>query len=184
MVGWVSVSIALCLVSTQTTIFTQSLSNFTCKLLKIRGGTLSIFDHEVRGDIQIWHSVHKTLWARNRLQWKWSSYILTFCIQTMAQANLWFTDLPPPPHPQPPPQIANLTYRLSVCRPWHRQISDVPIPPPPIYTCSTSYISAFCMQTMAQANLWSFPPYSYIANLTYQLYVCRPWHRQISDVPI
>ena len=52
----------------QTTVFVQSLSNFTCKLLMMRGGTLLIWGHGVKGQGQLWHSVYKTLWTRYRLQ--------------------------------------------------------------------------------------------------------------------
>ena len=41
-------SVALCLVDMiQTTVFAKSLSNFTCKLWMMRGGTLLIMGHEV-----------------------------------------------------------------------------------------------------------------------------------------
>ena len=75
--GWVSewvggyvgacvcVSVTLYLVGTiATTVFAQSLSNFTCKLWMMRGGTLLILGHGVKGQGQLWHSVYKTLWAR------------------------------------------------------------------------------------------------------------------------
>ena len=75
--GWVSewvgrcvcacvcVSVTLYLVDTiATTVFTQSLSNFTCKLWMMRGGTLLILGHGVKGQGQLWHSMYKTLWAR------------------------------------------------------------------------------------------------------------------------
>ena len=67
--GWVRacvcVSVTLYLVDTiATTIFAQSLSNFTCKLWMIRGGTLLILGHRVKGQGQLWRSVYKTLWAR------------------------------------------------------------------------------------------------------------------------
>ena len=52
----------------QTTVFAQSLSNFTCKLWIMRGGTLLILDHMFKGQGQLWHSVYKTLWTRYRLQ--------------------------------------------------------------------------------------------------------------------
>ena len=48
-----------------TTVFPQSLSNFTCTFAMMRGGTLLILGHggvKVQG--QLWHSVHKTLWTR------------------------------------------------------------------------------------------------------------------------
>ena len=61
-------TLALCvkdLVGTiATTDFAQSLSNFTCKLWMMRGGTLLILGHGVKGQGQLWHSVYKTLWAR------------------------------------------------------------------------------------------------------------------------
>ena len=52
----------------QTTIFAQSLSNFTCKLWMMRGGILLILGHGVKGQSQHWQSVYKTLWAGYRLQ--------------------------------------------------------------------------------------------------------------------
>ena len=52
----------------QTTVLAQSLSDFTCKLWIIRGGTLMILDHGVKGQGQLWHSVYKILWTRYRLQ--------------------------------------------------------------------------------------------------------------------
>ena len=55
---WVGASVALCLLGTiQTTVFARSLSNFTCTLLMMRGGTLLIFGHRVKGQDQLWHSV-------------------------------------------------------------------------------------------------------------------------------
>ena len=51
----------------QTTIFAQSLSNFTCKLWMMRGRTLLILGHGVKGQGQLWHSVYKILWTRYRL---------------------------------------------------------------------------------------------------------------------
>ena len=67
---WVGASVTLYLVDTiATTVFAQSLSNFTCKLWMMRGGTLLIFGrHGVKGQGQLWHSVYKTLWAGYRLQ--------------------------------------------------------------------------------------------------------------------
>ena len=46
-----------------TTVFAQSLSNFTCTFAMMRGGTLLILGHGVKGQGQLWHSVYKTLWA-------------------------------------------------------------------------------------------------------------------------
>ena len=69
MVGWVSASVALCLVGKiLATVFARSLTNFTCKLFMMRGGTLFILGHGVKGQSQLWHFVYKTLWARYRLQ--------------------------------------------------------------------------------------------------------------------
>ena len=51
-----------------TTVFVQSLSNFTCTFAMMRGGTLLILGHGVKGQGQLWHSVYKTLWARYRPQ--------------------------------------------------------------------------------------------------------------------
>ena len=51
----------------QTTVFARSLSNFTCKLWMMRGGTLLILGHRVKGQGQLRHSVYKTLWAGYRL---------------------------------------------------------------------------------------------------------------------
>ena len=47
-----------------TTVFAQSLSNFTFQLCLMRGGTLLIMGHGMKGQGQLWHSVYKTLWAR------------------------------------------------------------------------------------------------------------------------
>ena len=61
----VRVSVTLYLVDTiATTVIDQSLSNFTCKLSMMRGGTLLILGHGVKDQGQLWHSVYKTLWAR------------------------------------------------------------------------------------------------------------------------
>ena len=47
-------SIAICLVSTtQTTVFAWSLSNFTCKLFMMRGGTLLILGQRSRSDLAL-----------------------------------------------------------------------------------------------------------------------------------
>ena len=46
-----------------TTVFDQSLSNFTCKLWMMRGGTLLILGHGVIGQGHLFHSVYKTFWA-------------------------------------------------------------------------------------------------------------------------
>ena len=63
--SWVRGSVPLYLVDTIATIvFAQSLSNFTCKLSMMRGGTLLILGHGVKGQGQLWHSVYKTLWTR------------------------------------------------------------------------------------------------------------------------
>ena len=67
--GRVGGSVTLYLVDTiATTVFDQSLSNFTCKLWMMRGGTISILGHGIKGQSQLWHSVYKTLWTRYRLQ--------------------------------------------------------------------------------------------------------------------
>ena len=47
-------------------VFAQSLSNFTGKLFMMRGGTLLILGHGVKGQGQLWYSVYKTLLARYR----------------------------------------------------------------------------------------------------------------------
>ena len=58
-------SVTLYLVDTiATTVFVQSHSNFTCKLWMMRGGTLLILGHGVKGQGQLWHSMYKTLWTR------------------------------------------------------------------------------------------------------------------------
>ena len=44
--------------------FAKSLSNFTCKLWMMRGGTLLNLGHGVKGHGQLWHSVYKTLWKQ------------------------------------------------------------------------------------------------------------------------
>ena len=50
--------------------YSQSLSDFTCKLWMMRGGTLLIFGHGVIGQGQLWHSVYKTLWTLYRLSFQ------------------------------------------------------------------------------------------------------------------
>ena len=63
--GWVRGSVTLYLVDTiATTVFAQSISNFTCTFAMMRGGTLLILGHGVKGQGQLWHSVYKTLWTR------------------------------------------------------------------------------------------------------------------------
>ena len=58
-------SVTLYLVDTiATTVFDQSLSNFTYKLWIMREGTLLILGHGVKGQGQLWHSVYKTLWTQ------------------------------------------------------------------------------------------------------------------------
>ena len=47
----------------QTTVFAQSLLNFTYKLFMMRGGTLLILGHGFKGQGQIWHFVYKTFWT-------------------------------------------------------------------------------------------------------------------------
>ena len=71
--SWVSAcvggSVTLYIVDTiATTVFAQSLSNFTCTFAMIRRGTLLILVHGVKGQGQLWHSVYKTLWTRWQLQ--------------------------------------------------------------------------------------------------------------------
>ena len=48
-------------------VFARPLSNFTCHLFMMRGGTLLILGHGVKGQGHLWHFVSKTLWARYRL---------------------------------------------------------------------------------------------------------------------
>ena len=71
--GWVSEWVRTCVSGSvtlylvdpiATTVFAHSLSNFTCTFAMMRGGTLLISGHGIKGQGQIWHSVHKTLWAR------------------------------------------------------------------------------------------------------------------------
>ena len=63
--AYVRGSVRLYLVDTiATTVFSWSLSNFTCTFAMMRGGTLSILGHGVKVQGQLWHSVHKTLWTR------------------------------------------------------------------------------------------------------------------------
>ena len=57
--------VPLCLVVTiQTTFFAQSLSNFTCKLMTMRGGTLVILGQKIKAQGQLWppgrgnHTLH------------------------------------------------------------------------------------------------------------------------------
>ena len=59
---------ALLVDMTATTVFAKSLSNFTCNLWMVRGGTLLILGLRVKTQGQLWHSVYKTLWTRYRLQ--------------------------------------------------------------------------------------------------------------------
>ena len=62
--GRVGGSVTFYLVDTiATTNFDQSLSNFTCKLWIMRGGTLLIFGHGDKGQCRHWHSLYKTLWT-------------------------------------------------------------------------------------------------------------------------
>ena len=62
---WVRVSVTFYLVDTiAATVFAQSLSNVTCKLWMMRGGTLLILVHGVKGQGQLLHSMYKTLWAQ------------------------------------------------------------------------------------------------------------------------
>ena len=69
MIGFVRGFVTLYLVDTiATTVFDQSVSNFTCKLWMMRGGTLLILGHGVKGQGQLWHSVYSTLSTRYRLQ--------------------------------------------------------------------------------------------------------------------
>ena len=60
-------TLALCVLDLVDTIPTtdlaQSLSDFTCKLWMMRGGTISILGHGVKGQCQHWHSMYKTLWT-------------------------------------------------------------------------------------------------------------------------
>ena len=73
----VRLSVALYLVDKiKTTVFAKSLSNFTCKLCMMRGGTLLILGHGVKGQGQLWHSMYKALWAEYRLQFM-SNHIQT-----------------------------------------------------------------------------------------------------------
>ena len=73
--GWVSEWVRACMSgsvrlylvdTTATTVFAQSLSNFTFTVM--RGGTLLILGHGVKGQCQLRHSVYKTMWTRYRLQ--------------------------------------------------------------------------------------------------------------------
>ena len=58
-------SVTLDLVDTiATTVFAQSIPNFTCTFAMMKGGTLLILGHGVKGQGQLRHSVYKTLWAR------------------------------------------------------------------------------------------------------------------------
>ena len=71
MVGLVGVcvcpSVARYLVGTiQITVFAQSLSKFTCKLLMMRGGTLLILDRMVKGQGQLWPPATRCLALRCR----------------------------------------------------------------------------------------------------------------------
>ena len=52
----------------QTTVCAQSLSNFTCKLWMMRGGTLLILGHGVKVKVNFNTLLYKTLWAQYRLQ--------------------------------------------------------------------------------------------------------------------
>ena len=58
-------SVTLYLVDTiATTVFAPSFSNFTCTFAMMRGETLLILGHGVKGQGQLWYSVYKTLWTR------------------------------------------------------------------------------------------------------------------------
>ena len=57
-----------------TTIFTQSLSNFTSKSWMMRGETLLILGNGVKGYGQLWYFMYETLWAQCRQQ-IWSNLI-------------------------------------------------------------------------------------------------------------
>ena len=65
-------TLALCMLNLvdtiETTVFAQSLSNFTCIFAMMRGGTLLILGHGFKGQGHLWYFVYKTLWARYRLQ--------------------------------------------------------------------------------------------------------------------
>ena len=61
----VRLSVALCLVGTiHTLLFARSLSNITCKLWMMRGGSLLIFGLGVKSQVQLWYSVCKAWLAR------------------------------------------------------------------------------------------------------------------------
>ena len=75
--GWVSEWVSACVCGSVplhlvdmvgTTVFVQSLSNFTCTFTMMRGGTILILSHGVKCQGQLWHSVYKTLWTRYRQQ--------------------------------------------------------------------------------------------------------------------
>ena len=60
-------TLALCLCNIvgiiQATEFARSLLVFTCKLLMMRGGTLLILSHWVKGQGQLWDSACESFWA-------------------------------------------------------------------------------------------------------------------------
>ena len=92
--------------------FAESLSKITHKFWAMRGGTLLILSHEVKGQGQIWSSVNNTLYVRNRLQFCsmtfkfytyvvdyrrrnpidfWSNFMVKFCtltIKTLVGTNM------------------------------------------------------------------------------------------------
>ena len=75
----------------QTTVFAQSLSNFTCRLSMMRGGTLLIMGHGIKGQGQLWHSVYMTFWVMGskvpRSTLALCIYDLVVMIQTIVYAQ-------------------------------------------------------------------------------------------------
>ena len=87
--AWVRGSVTLYLVDTiATTVFAQLLSNFTCTFAMMRGGTLLILGHGVKGQGQLWHAVYKTLWTRYRL------HFLPNHFQTSHAHSPWWEEEP------------------------------------------------------------------------------------------
>ena len=87
-VNFGTLCIRTCGHNTGTTVLAQSLSNFICNLWMMRGGTLLILGHRVKGQGQLWHSLYKALWAQYRLQFK-SNYN-----QTSHVGCVWWGDEP------------------------------------------------------------------------------------------
>ena len=82
---WVRRSVTVHLVDTiAITVFAQSLSNFTCTFFMLRGGSLLILGHGVKGQGQLCHSVYKIFWA-----WYWLQFLLNHFQTSHASCGWW-----------------------------------------------------------------------------------------------